>query len=65
MEIVDDESIDPEQLPVVGDLPGWLIEEDYGVWPEAGYMKSATAWPLIEKCIEKFRAGNLPYFSSE
>ncbi|NHZ83634.1 hypothetical protein F2P44_30850 [Massilia sp. CCM 8695] len=65
LEIVDDKDVDPEQLPCVGVLPGWLVEEDYGRWPQAGYMTPMTAWPLIEKCIEKFRAGQLPYIFPE
>ena len=65
LEIVDDESIDPQQLPIVGEVSGWLIEEDYGVSPQASYMASSAAWSLIEKCIEKFRAGELPYWPPE
>ncbi|UOD28030.1 hypothetical protein INH39_21455 [Massilia violaceinigra] len=53
------------QLQFCGVLAGWLAEEDYGTWPEAGWMTPMTAWPLIEKCIEKFRAGQLPYIFAE
>ncbi len=65
MEIAEDARIDPEQLPLVGSVSGWLIEEDYAVWPQASYMKAEAAWPLIENCIEKFRLRGLPYVHGE
>jgi hypothetical protein len=61
MEIAESKSIDPEWLPVEGEASCWLIEEDWGVWPQAGYMADAIAWQLIRNVIDKFRVGQLPY----
>ncbi|WP_148212616.1 hypothetical protein [Hahella chejuensis] len=65
MEIAEDQSIDCECLPLVGPYPGWLIEESWGKWPEAGYMEAAVAWELIEKVFEQFRNNELPYIAGE
>lgn len=66
IEIAEDASLDPEVLPVVGgENSGWLVEEDFGVWPEASYMNPNIAWSLIEECIERFRAKQIPYISAK
>ncbi|MDY7225330.1 hypothetical protein [Hyalangium rubrum] len=66
MEIVEDTSISPEVMPVVGpEHPGWLVEEDWGTSPEASRMDDATAWQLIEQTIARFRRGELPYIRPE
>jgi hypothetical protein len=66
MEIVEDTSISPDVLPVVGpSCAGWLVEEDWGTWPEAGRMEDDTAWQLIEQTLARFRRGELPYIQHE
>jgi hypothetical protein len=60
MEIAQNREFDPEILPVVSrEYPGWIVERDWGTWPEAGYMDEAVAWQLIEETIAQFRAGKL------
>jgi hypothetical protein len=64
MEIADDITVNCECLPLVGmSCSGWIIEEDWGTWPEAGYMDEKIAWSFIENTISKFRANRLKYVS--
>jgi hypothetical protein len=36
--------------------PEWEYAEDYGVWPEAGYMEADEAKAFIEKAVALYRA---------
>lgn len=40
---------------VVGD-PEWSYEEDYGSWPEAGWMPTDEALAFIDKAVALYRA---------
>lgn len=42
--------------------PGWYFEENYGAWPEAGWMPYKEAWEFIEQSFAKYRNGE-GYFS--
>ena len=62
VEIAEDRSINHRCLPLVGPgFSGWLIEEDWGKSPEAGYMDETIAWSIIERCFELFRAEQMSY----
>jgi hypothetical protein len=61
MEIGEDQLFSEEKLPAVGwEIAGWMIEQYYAPWPEAGYMETDVAWGFIEETITAFRAGKLP-----
>lgn len=38
--------------------PDWEYEEDYGAWPDAGYMSEAVAVDFIRKAVQLFRTAN-------
>ena len=61
MEIAYDRKVSEDDLPNVWPprFPGWIVEEDWGTWPEAGYMEECIAWQLIETTIARLRAGEL------
>jgi len=40
-----------------GNESGWYYEDNWGEWPDAGYMSYEEAWKIIEDCFVKFRAG--------
>lgn len=38
--------------------PDWEYEEDYGTWPEAGYMSETEAVEFIHKAVRLFRTAS-------
>ncbi len=46
-------SISPSHGDVVG-KPEWYYEEDYGVWPDAGWMEESEARAFIDKSIKLY-----------
>lgn len=36
--------------------PDWRYEEDYGMWPEAGWMTEEEARALIQKAVALYEA---------
>ncbi len=43
-------------LVTFGEADGFAIDEDYGEWPDAGWMQYREAWGFIERGIREFRA---------
>jgi hypothetical protein len=43
-----------------GGLPAgdavWLMEREFGVWPDAGWMKSSVAWGFIREALTAYHA---------
>lgn len=57
--------VDPLDCMAPRLMPGHYMSEDFGTWPEAGYMAPSVAWAQIQKAIAAFRAGTMTPIGEE